>query len=103
MSNASFRNDVRAWLDDHCPPTCRGIDNILPDIIWGGRQFRFEHPDVERWLQALVSKGWTVPTWPAEYGGAGLSAEEVQALNEEMSAIGKQEGRKEGREEGAKE
>ena len=88
MINDGFRNQVRAWLDDHCPPTCRGKDSILPDIVWGGRQFTYSHSDVERWVKALVEQGWTVPSWPAEYGGAGLSAEEVQVLNEEMSAIG---------------
>ncbi len=88
MINDGFRNQVRAWLDDHCPPTCRGKDSILPDIVWGGRQFTYSHPDVERWVKALVEQGWTVPSWPAAYGGAGLSAEEVQVLHEEMSAIG---------------
>lgn len=88
MTNAGFRDHVRAWLKNHCPATCQGKDSILPDIIWGGRQFTYSHPDVERWVKALVGKGWTVPSWPAEYGGAGLSAEEVQVLHEEMSAIG---------------
>ena len=88
MTSAGYRDHVRAWLKNHCPATCQGKDSILPDIIWGGRQFTYSHPDVERWVKALVEKGWTVPSWPAEYGGAGLSAEEVQVLNEEMSAIG---------------
>ena len=47
-----------------------------------------DHPDVEEWMNALIGKGWTVPAWPAEYGGGGLSADEVQVLKEEMSAIG---------------
>lgn len=88
MTKEEFRVQVRTWLDDHCPPACRGKGSILPDIIWGGRQFTYAHPDVERWVKALVDKGWTVPSWPAAYGGAGLSAEEVQVLHEEMSAIG---------------
>jgi len=88
MSDAVFKENVRAWLEVHCPPTCRGKDNILPDIIWGGREFTYDHPDVEKWMNALIGKGWTVPAWPAEYGGGGLSADEVQVLKEEMSAIG---------------
>jgi alkylation response protein AidB-like acyl-CoA dehydrogenase len=35
----------------------------------------------------MVSRGWTVPTWPLEYGGAGLSAADTQALQEEMERI----------------
>jgi len=88
MSNTTFRNYVRNWLEEHCPLSCRGEDNVLPDIIWGGRRFTYDHPDVERWMRALVDQGWTVPGWPTVYGGAGLTAEEVAVLDEEMSAIG---------------
>ena len=33
-------------------------------------------------------KGWTVPDWPTEYGGGGLSPAEHKVLREEMSAMG---------------
>ena len=36
----------------------------------------------------MGEKGWTMPTVPKEYGGGGLSKEEVKILNEEMFAIG---------------
>ena len=39
-------------------------------------------------MEKLVGKGWTVPSWPEKYGGAGLSKEEEKVLKEEMSAIG---------------
>jgi len=39
-------------------------------------------------MDKLVAKGWTVPSWPQKYGGAGLSKEEEKVLREEMSAIG---------------
>ena len=28
--------------------------------------------DVIRWFDACYERGWTVPTWPTEFGGAGL-------------------------------
>ena len=36
------------------------------------------------WLERMVAKGWTAPTWPEAYGGAGLSADEATILDEEM-------------------
>jgi alkylation response protein AidB-like acyl-CoA dehydrogenase len=36
----------------------------------------------------MAAKGWTVPGWPREYGGSGLSPDEVKVLRQEMRAIG---------------
>lgn len=36
----------------------------------------------------MVANGWTVPTWPKDYGGAGLSRSEEIILKKEMSSIG---------------
>ncbi|MGK0400941.1 MAG: alkylation response protein AidB-like acyl-CoA dehydrogenase [Candidatus Azotimanducaceae bacterium] len=44
-------------------------------------------PDTQRWLAVMAERGWTVPQWPKEYGGAGLSLAETQVLYEEMQAI----------------
>ena len=84
----AFRQETRAWLKDNCPASCQGDDNILPDILWGGRRQKIEEPDVQLWMDRLVAKGWTIPSWPKEYGGGGLSPQESKVLAEEMSAIG---------------
>ena len=89
MSNLEqFRSTTREWLKDNCPASCQGPDNALPDIIWGGRLQEYPDADVKDWMDKLVAKGWTVPSWPQKYGGAGLSKEEEKVLREEMSAIG---------------
>jgi acyl-CoA dehydrogenase len=36
----------------------------------------------------MAERGWTVPHWPREYGGGGLTGEEVRVLREEMARIG---------------
>jgi alkylation response protein AidB-like acyl-CoA dehydrogenase len=36
----------------------------------------------------MAERGWTAPTWPREYGGAGLSAEEAKVLAEEIRSLG---------------
>jgi alkylation response protein AidB-like acyl-CoA dehydrogenase len=35
----------------------------------------------------MAARGWTVPHWPKEYGGAGLDKEKVKILREEMARI----------------
>jgi alkylation response protein AidB-like acyl-CoA dehydrogenase len=58
------------------------------DACWGGRHFEFQSPEQKQWLDAMASRGWTVPDWPKEYGGGGLSPAEAKVLREEMAAIG---------------
>ncbi len=41
-----------------------------------------------RWFDACYERGWTVPSWPKAYGGAGLDAAHHRALRAEMAAIG---------------
>ena len=36
----------------------------------------------------MAARGWTVPDWPKDYGGGGLSPAETKVLKEEMAAIG---------------
>ena len=44
--------------------------------------------DERTWLERAAERGYTVPTWPAEYGGGGLSQDENLILLEEMRRIG---------------
>jgi len=39
------------------------------------------------WLDRMAERGWTAPSWPAEYGGGGLSTAEAKVLREEMAAL----------------
>ena len=82
----SFRAETRAWLEDNCPNSMR---TPMPDSerVWGGRQPTFANPDAKLWLDRMAARGWTVPTWPAEYGGGGLSREQAVVLGEEMSRL----------------
>jgi acyl-CoA dehydrogenase len=84
----TFRQETRTWLSNNCPASCQGDDNILPDILWGGRRQIIDEPDVQTWMDRLIEQGWTIPSWPKEYGGGGLSVDESKVLAEEMNAIG---------------
>ncbi|MCJ9429090.1 acyl-CoA dehydrogenase family protein [Kordiimonas marina] len=82
-----FRQETRAWLEDNCPASMRKPAQGEADICWGGRRFEFQSEDQKLWLERMASRGWTVPTWPKEYGGGGLSKDENKILGEEMRRI----------------
>ncbi len=82
----NFRQETRAWLEENCPPSMR-TPMSDDDYCWGGRNFVFKSEDQKLWLNRMAAKGWTVPTWPREYGGGGLTKEEAKVLSEEMARI----------------
>lgn len=81
-----FRRDTRAWLEANCPPEMRQPVRTEKDACWGGRNPDFQ-PGQKEWMDAMASRGWTVPDWPTEYGGGGLSPAGTKILREEMAAI----------------
>lgn len=80
----TFRRDTRAWLDANCPPEMRQPVRSEADICWGGKRFVFQSEAQRLWLQRMGERGWTVPTWPRDYGGGGLSHAQAAVLREEM-------------------
>lgn len=83
----TFRAETRAWLEENCPPEMRKPMTGEGDACWGGRKWTFQSEAQKVWLERMASKGWTVPEWPVEYGGGGLSKEEAKVLRDEMKAI----------------
>jgi alkylation response protein AidB-like acyl-CoA dehydrogenase len=43
--------------------------------------------DRKRWLDAMAARGYTAPTWPRQYGGAGLSPQEAKVLQQELMML----------------
>ena len=88
---SGFRAQTRAWLQTHCPPGARvqpgASDADAGQIPWGSSKIDLQ-PDARLWLQRMAAQGWTVPTWPREYGGAALTREEYAILVEELKRIG---------------
>ena len=84
----TFRDQTRAWLAANCPPEMRQPIRSEQDVCWGGRHYDpAANPAQAAWLKAMGTRGWTVPDWPAAYGGGGLSPAETKVLREEMAAI----------------
>lgn len=92
---AAFREEVRAFVRDRFPPAYApdpGAEQSLePEDVWGYNWpvDRLSDDPARRagaraWAAALAGRGWIAPHWPAEFGGAGLSAVAEFILQEEM-------------------
>ncbi len=78
----SFRHDTRAWLAANCPPGARGAGQTP----WGSSKIALDE-DTHLWLTRMAERGWTVPTWPREYGGAALDRAQYSVLIDELKRI----------------
>jgi len=84
----AFRTETRAWLEANCPAEMRIPMRSEKDACWGGRNWTFQSDAQRQWLETMAGRGWTVPDWPSDYGGSGLSAAEAKILKQEMALIG---------------
>ncbi len=82
----AFRVETRQWLEANCPPEMREPVRDEEDVYWGGRNASFKNDAQKAWFEACREKGYTVPEWPKEYGGAGLTPAQGKVLRQEMAA-----------------
>ena len=75
----SFRAEVRKWIEDNFPSTLAGQN---PATVGYAPELESDH---DLWRQRLADKGWGAPTWPTQYGGAGLSQREERVITAELS------------------
>jgi alkylation response protein AidB-like acyl-CoA dehydrogenase len=79
-----FRQETREWVKQNCPEDLRGSAIHFA----GGNKVPIDDADFELWFSRCLQKGYTVPSWPREYGGAGLSQEQTLVLGQELRAYG---------------
>ncbi len=79
---AEFQAQTRAWLAEHCPPGAQGAG----PVPWGSRRIELD-ADSRLWLDRMAERGWTVPTWPRQYGGAELDKDRYAVLIQELRRI----------------
>jgi alkylation response protein AidB-like acyl-CoA dehydrogenase len=80
----AFRSEAAAWLAANFPASLKANPMAQMAAMMAGQ----ESADAKLWRQRMGEKGWGTPTWPAEYGGGGLSRAEARVLAEEMARIG---------------
>jgi len=77
-----FRAQTRDWLAKNCPKGARG-EGYIP---LGSSKVELTS-DTRLWLENMAERGWTVPTWPKEFGGAELELDEYNVLIDELKRI----------------
>jgi alkylation response protein AidB-like acyl-CoA dehydrogenase len=80
----AFRAEARDWLEANFPPALRGQGPTLADGDTGAAP----SGDAAVWKARMADKGWAAPTWPAAYGGGGLSLAQARVLQQEMARAG---------------
>jgi len=79
----AFRTEVRDWISANFPASLKGKPNPMM------REERTKpSADMEAWRKAMGEKGWGVPTWPKEYGAAGLSPAHARIIQQELGRAG---------------
>ena len=78
-ADEAFRNDVRTFFAGEYPR------DILAKVSNGQTLGR---ADLDASQRALNAKGWLAPNWPAEFGGAGWSANQRFIFDEELERVG---------------
>ncbi len=81
-----FRAEARAWLEANFPEEFKRDPSR--QLAMAAVFADDESAEAKTWRTAMGEKGWGTPTWPAEYGGGGLSRQEARVLHEEMAKIG---------------
>lgn len=84
---ARFRADIRTWLAENCPQEMRDGAVDEDSICWGGKNWNFASEAQKIWLDRCAAAGYTVPTWPKTYGGAGLNRDQEKVFHEELARI----------------
>lgn len=78
-ADLEFQTEVRAFVDAHWPEQVRGEAD--PGLEYSGAST----PALRHWFAALVARGWSVPTWPAEFGGTGWTPTEHYVWDRETA------------------
>jgi alkylation response protein AidB-like acyl-CoA dehydrogenase len=71
-----LQQEARAFAEAHFPAE------------WRFPPYRINLVKARPWLRKLHEKGWGAPSWPAEFGGMGLSAYDQVKLQEEFDRYG---------------
>ena len=82
-----FRKYIKNWIKENCPEEMK-TPVKSEDQVWASSKISFPNADAKQWFEAMVSEGYCTPTWPKQYGGAGLSDEDANILKEELKLAG---------------
>src|SRR5687768_8623824 len=79
MATTTIADEFTAWLHEHLPAEwVKGIESGDEALLAAGRRSL----DYQRFLEEIGAAGWAQPTWPTEYGGAGLEVADARTIEE---------------------
>jgi alkylation response protein AidB-like acyl-CoA dehydrogenase len=84
LAMEAFQAEAAAWIAENFPASLRGRGGDALALAEGG----VAEGDMLLWRQRIGAKGWGTPTWPAQYGGGGLSGGQARILAKEMAKAG---------------
>ncbi len=79
----AFRTEAREWITANFPAALKGKPSPM-----AVEERMKPNADQDAWRKAMGAKGWGVPTWPAAYGGGGLSPAEGRIVQQEINRAG---------------
>lgn len=82
------REELGAWIDENAPKELWDTASTPSQGHRGGTKADFPSEAHRVWFERCLARGWTAPTWPTEYGGAGESDAWHRGWREELSARG---------------
>src|ERR1700756_1558756 len=81
---SAFRQEVREWLAENM----RGSEHLRWSARWSTRENDDEYQFRRQLAHKLGQKRWLFPTYPVQYGGAGLTLDHQFVLETEIDRYG---------------
>lgn len=75
----TFREEVRQFITENLPEDKRHQHSSLVNQ---------SEESAKWWQKTLAEKGWSVSSWPADFGGTGWNVDQRRIFIEEMNAAG---------------
>lgn len=80
-----FAASVRDWVADNLPQALVGAHIDMYGVASDDQRVK---DAFDLWRARLAAQGWGAPTWPREYGGAGLTDAEAKIVNRAIARAG---------------
>jgi alkylation response protein AidB-like acyl-CoA dehydrogenase len=82
MTDEDLRTEVESWLRANQPADWVAANDAGDDGALHAARAQLDYDD---WCARLGEAGWATPTWPKEYGGAGLEPAQARVVNEALN------------------
>lgn len=80
-----FETTARDWVIANLPPPLIGARIDMYGVVSGDPAVK---DAFDLWRRRLAAQGWGAPTWPVEYGGAGLTDAQAKVVSRAIAKAG---------------